>query len=602
MNAQSANSPAIPRPEYPRPRFVRERWLNLNGEWEFAYDGSRDGLDRKNYEAKELWNRITVPFTYQWPMSGLNNQAIEEVVWYARTFDVPEEWLTEDQELLLHFGAVDYRCQVWINGIEVAFNEGGHVPFSVEIARFVKPGPNRVALRVEDSQDPAQPRGKQASNGKSHGIDYPCTTGIWQTVWLEPVSRVHIEDLILTPKFGATPDEDALSLRAILHGPAVEAEFALRVKDHGQTIAEAVLPVRNAVVDTVIPMPNAKRWSPDTPHLYDVEVELWRSGKLVDSVQSYAGIRSIEIKGAEVLLNGQPIYLKLVLDQGYWPQSGLTGPSDEAIKSDVEYTKAFGYNGARKHQKVEDPRWLYWCDRLGLLVWDEMANARAWSPQAEDRLLLEWQRVVRRDISHPSVMAWVPFNESWGLMEIGSGKPKTVAFAERLVNATRAIDGSRPVVDNDGWEHTDLTDLHTIHDYTKTGAEVRARYADGIPAGTPWSHSLPYTAKGSRYFGQPVIISETGGLLTKPEGVAEDKLDPLYGAYETLDNAEELVTKYRDILLAIAEIPDVKGFCYTQLTDVEQEMNGLLTYDRRPKVAPERIAAIHQEMDQNRKP
>lgn len=589
----------IPRPEHPRPDFERPTWINLNGVWEFATDQQRRGLLHQWFDGQRLGGRIVVPFAYQTAASGRGTRAVEEVVWYARTLDVPEDWLQAGKDVLLHFGAVDYRCTLWINGREVGHNQGGHVPFSFDVGPYLRPGENRLCLRVEDAQDPNQPRGKQAVNAVAKSCDYYCTTGIWQTVWLESVSSLRIENLVVTSFCGLNPCDDRVEIRLHLHAPAVRLTVEAEVLDGDEVIATASEPTYNATAVVRFPMEEAQRWTPQNPHLYRLRLRLLEEGKVLDEVWSYFGLRSIHVRDGEILLNCEPIFLKMVLDQGYWPESGLTPPSDEALRADVEWAKRLGFNGARKHQKVEDPRWLYWCDRLGLLVWGEMANARAWSPQAEEWFVNEWERAVRRDLNHPCIVTWVPINESWGVPGLDSDHPGQYSFVERLVSLTRRLDPTRPVVDNDGWEHTDVCDIFAIHDYTPTGEEIRERYRQVLEGGamvTKGWGSAPkaYFAGNAAYRGQPVVLSEVGGFLTVPPGVPEDELDWLYSVYGTSRSGEELLERFRDLMEGIRALPFVKGYCYTQLTDIEQEINGLLTYDRQPKVDPEAVARAQE--------
>ncbi len=291
----------------------------------------------------------------------------------------------------------------------------------------------------------------------------------------------------------------------------------------------------------------------------------------------------------------------MVLDQGYWPDGGMTAPSDDALRARTwEWTKRFGFNGARKHQKIEDPRWLYWCDKLGLLVWAEMPNARAWSSEAEEWLLAEWERAVRRDANHPCVITWVPVNESMGFPALQQHHPGQYAFIERIVALTRRLDPHLPVIDNDGWEHTDVTDICAIHDYTPTAEGLRARYEEALRGGplpsTVWYQNKPLFVRGSQYRGQPIMLTEVGGFLMLPPDLPEEQRDRLYKFYASFRTSEELLEKYRDLMQGLSELPFLAGFCYTQLTDIEQEINGLLTYDRHPKVAPEGIARIHQSL------
>jgi beta-galactosidase/beta-glucuronidase len=584
----------LPRNEYPRPQFVRKDWKNLNGEWEFEFDDDRVGLTENWFDGRVLSKRITVPFGYQTALSGINDKRIHECVWYARTFEVGAEVTGSD--LLLNFGAVDYEAMVWINGREVGSHQGGHVPFQFEIAPFVKVGENRLTVKVEDRQDLHQPRGKQSYTGLPHSIDYYCTTGIWQTVWLEEAPAIRIEDLhIITHA-----ESNRISLDVYLHAPSADWRIEVDVFDDDRLVAHGEDQTAIATGHLDISIPFAKLWSPESPHLYDLVVRLFHDQVLLDEVKSYAGLRTIQLRNGKFVLNGQPTYLKFVLDQGYWPDGYLTAPSDEALQTDIGWTKMFGFNGVRKHQKIEDPRWLYWCDRLGLLVWEEMPNAREWSLRAEEMLSTEWQRAVRRDYNHPCIIAWVPVNESMGFPGLGQKHAGQYAYIERMVRVTRRLDSTRPVIDNDGWEHTDITDVCAIHDYTPTAKRLKIRYKETIGGGalpvTVWISDRPLFVDGSQYRGQPIVLSEVGGFLTIPPEVPAEHRDMLYQFYDSFRSPDELIQKYRDLMKGIAALPFLAGFCYTQLTDIEQEINGLLTYDRKPKLPPERIAEIHRKV------
>ncbi|HEV2829339.1 MAG TPA: glycoside hydrolase family 2 TIM barrel-domain containing protein [Pyrinomonadaceae bacterium] len=587
------NHKEVPRPEYPRPQFARSLWFNLNGEWEFAFDDADAGLEEGWYDGRTLPAKIIVPFAYQTERSGINDKSVHELVWYARTFELPGEFYERD--LLLNFGAVDYACTVWVNGHEVGHNRGGHVPFQFDIAPYVTPGPNRLTVRVEDRQDPDQPRGKQSHTGTPQEIDYYCTTGIWQTVWLEPVPSIRIEEIRMITH----AKRNILELTVFLHAPSAAWRIEVEVLEDGKRVALSEDQTAVATGRLTVTIPYAKLWSPDHPHLYDVQIRLYDRDRLLDEVGSYVGMRGIELRDRKFLLNGIPTYLKMVLDQGYWPEGYLTAPSDEALQTDIGWIKMFGFNGVRKHQKIEDPRWLYWCDRLGLMVWEEMPNAREWSPKAEDLLSAEWQTVVRRDYNHPCIVAWVPVNESMGFPGLSQQHAGQYAFIERMVRVTRRLDSSRPVIDNDGWEHTDITDICAIHDYTPTSTRLEERYRETLETGelppTVWIGGKPLFARGSKYRGQPIVLSEVGGFLAIPEDIPPEKRDVLYQFYDSFKTSEELVEKYRDLINGIASLNFLAGFCYTQLTDIEQEVNGLLTYDRRPKVPAEKMAAIHQD-------
>jgi beta-galactosidase/beta-glucuronidase len=582
----------LPRPEYPRPQFVRDRWMNLNGEWEFAFDDADEGLPNGWQSGVELGMRITVPFPYQSALSGINDKAIHEVVWYARYFTVPEAWAGQD--VLIHFGAVDYHTTLWVNGQEVGHNRGGQVPFWFNIRPYLSQGSTRLILRVEDRQDPYQPRGKQSPTGLPHGIDYYCTTGIWQTVWLEPVPAIRISEFRVTP----VAEEDSVDLMVYLHAPATGWKLEAEVYEGESIIGREEGKATCAGTRFRLNLPNARLWSPDSPHLYGLRVRLYDGDQLLDEVESYVGMRSVKLNDGRFLLNGRETFLLMVLDQGYWPQSYLAAPSDEALRQDIEIAKQLGFNAVRKHQKVEDPRWLYWCDRLGLMVWGEAANARAWSSEAEECLLAEWERAVRRDLNHPCIVTWVPVNESMGFPGLEESHPGQYAFLERIVELTRRLDPTRPVIDNDGWEHTNVTDICAIHDYTPTASGLHERYRETLAGGRlpkgVWYKNKPLFVLGSRYRGQPIMLTEVGGFLSVPPGVPEEKRDRLYQFYDSIRSNEELLEKYQDLIEGLASLGFLAGFCYTQLTDIEQELNGLVSYDRKPKVPFAQIARIHR--------
>ena len=405
---------------------------------------------------------------------------------------------------------------------------------------------------------------------------------------------IRIDALRLRSSF----EGNSFDLTVFLHAPCQVWRLSIEISDRDRAVAEANSEKSSATIQFKIPIPDPKLWSPESPHLYDLRIRLYGSNILLDEVLSYAGLRNIELKDGRFWLNGVPTYLRMVLDQGYWPTGYLAAPSDDALRGDVEWVKKFGFNGVRKHQKIEEARWLYWCDRLGLLVWEEMPNAREWSTQAEERLASEWRRAVERDFNHPCVVAWVPVNESMGFPELKDSHPGQYSFVERMVGITRKLDPDRTVIDNDGWEHSDITDICAIHDYTPTANLLRERYQQASQGGDlpahVWIGNKPLFVLGSRYRGQPIILSEVGGFLQIPDGLPPAQRDMLFQHYCSCHNQEELLKKYRDLMEGIASLHFLAGFCYTQLTDIEQETNGLLTYDRQPKVDPATIAALHE--------
>lgn len=564
---------AIPRPEYPRPQFVRSEWLNLNGEWRFEYDDSNSGIRERWYDTHAYSQRITVPFAYQTKLSGIHDTDFHDIVWYERDFELPASWA--NQRVLLHFGAVDYRATVWVNGVCVTQHEGGHVPFHADMTPALQTGSNRITLRAEDiTTDLEQPRGKQYWERESAAIFYTRTTGIWQTVWLEPVPHIALDRVKILPDI----DTGEIKLETLLNAHEDGLRITAHITFDGEEIATHTVEVdaaRSTATLTVAAPDAVKHWSPESPNLYDLRLRLKRGDTVLDDVQSYFGMRKISVEDGQVMLNNQPYYMRLILDQGYHPDGLLTFPTDDDIKRDVELTKAMGYNGARKHQKVEEPRYLYWADKLGLLVWGEMANAYRFSETAVRRISDEWQSAIARDFNHPCIVAWVPINESWGVPDL-KNDPRQIDHLMALYYLVRSLDTSRLVVSNDGWEHA-RTDLLTIHDYEGAGDTLRERYGtlENILQARPAKRDLFVT--GFSYDGQPILVTEFGGI-----GYQKDAQEGW--GYTTASGDDDFIERYRVVISALLSSPHVQGFCYTQLTDVEQEINGLLTYDRQPKV------------------
>ena len=588
----------VPRPEYPRPQLRRQDWTNLNGEWRFAFDDGDVGLAEgwQNVAAAGLEDAfgrtITVPFCYQARLSGIGETAFHDVVWYARTFGhSPED---DDGRMLLHFGAVDYRATVWVNGAHVVSHEGGHTPFSADVTFALREGENVLVVRAEDpSTDATIPRGKQYWREESEGIFYTRTTGIWQTVWLEPVNRRRVGTLRLTPDV----DRAGLDVEARIEGFEPGMTLRMAVSFGGSGVLDDRVTVTSPVVRRSLPLihpgeapdtphlsrwPSAKLWSPEEPNLYDLTLELLDgTGAVLDAVDSYFGVRKIETREGGIFLNNRPYYQRLVLDQGYFPGGVLTAPADDDLRRDIELAKEMGFNGARKHQKVEDPRWLYWADTLGFLVWGEMANSYQYSEDSVRRITAEWQEAVRRDHNHPSIVAWVPMNESWGVPNLDTD-PAQREHLLALYHLTRSLDATRPVVSNDGWEHT-RTDLLALHNYGDA-ENLAASYATPESSVAARPAGRPAYAPGHGYRGEPILVTEFGGIAFAGE-------EGGWG-YSTVTDAGEFLGRYEAMVDALLACGPVRGFCYTQLTDVEQEVNGLLTYDRKPKADLEKIRAI----------
>lgn len=574
------------RNEYPRPQFVRDAWMSLNGEWEFEFDDQGIGERDRWYETHDFSRKINVPFCYQSKLSGIGDPTVHDQVWYRRTFTVPQDY--KSGRLLLHFGAVDYEAKVWVNGHLVAMHEGGHTPFTADITDVLDEGENTVVVKATDhSRDVSLPRGKQYWKDQSESIFYTRTTGIWQSVWLEPVPTTRIDRIRLVPDI----DKNDIGLEVFLAGysASVKASMKAVITFNGEFVTEDCFSVSHESGRRVIHLEDfndhglGRWWTPERPNLYDLELTLLIDGTPVDKVQSYFGMRKISVESGKLHLNNRSYYMKLVLDQGYFPDGLLTAPSDEDLRRDVELVKAMGLNGVRKHQKIEDPRYLYWADKLGLLVWGEMANAYQFTEQYVSRMTREWIQAVERDINHPCIVAWVPLNESWGVTNIMIDKQQQ-HHAVSLYHLTKSLDPTRPVVSNDGWELV-TTDLVTIHDYEWRKEKLEERYATVESALTAAPGNRVILVPGFPYEGQPILVTEFGGISFK--------VNEWEGwGYSGAENEEDFALRLKNVIVPMLQSPVVQGFCYTQFTDVEQEINGLLTYDRKPKLPLETIRSI----------
>jgi beta-galactosidase/beta-glucuronidase len=583
---------------HPRPQIRRRIWQTLCGEWDFAFDQHDAGISGRWFDRTDVFDqRIVVPYPPESRMSGIHEPGFHPIVWYRREFEV-DEALRADC-LVIHFGAVDYKASVWVNGHLAAEHEGGHTPFAADVGPLLNAaGPQVIVVRAEDDpEDLQQPRGKQSWSEQPGYIWYHRTTGIWQPVWLEPVPKVAISELRWTPDV----DRAGVHLVLRLSRPAPEG-WRARIRLKGDK------PVRTLVADEcLIEGDNLRRdlqlnintaarqrrhllWTPEHPNLIEAEIELCdESGEVVDRVESYFGLRRIEVQDGRFILNGVPTFLRLVLAQNYWPDSLLAAPSADALRREVELVKALGFNGLRIHQKIEDPRFLYWCDQMGMLVWAEAANAYVYSERAAEMLTREWLDAVRRDYNHPCIVTWVPLNESWGVPDLDRSEQQR-NFVRALYYLTKSVDPTRPVIANDGWQHA-VGDIFGVHDYAPTGEMLRERYADRAAVARTFHEVRPHHHRlltDNRELGtEPIVISEFGGLTMSP---GEDEEWFGYGQFE--DN-EALLAKYAELVEALLGSTALAGFCYTQLTDTEQETNGLLTAARQPKFDPERLRAIN---------
>jgi beta-galactosidase/beta-glucuronidase len=585
---------AIPRSEHPRPDFMRQDWLTLNGKWEFEFDDQDAGLRERWFAgAHGFSNVIAVPYTFQSTLSGIGDTGFHDVVWYRRSFAVPPAW--QGRRVLLRFGAVDYEAMVWINGEQAGSHRGGHASFDLDVTDHLKPGDNIVVVRVYDpGTNRTIPRGKQYWKPKSESIFYTRTTGLWQPVWIEAAGVVRISRVRITPDVDRAQtiiEVDLVDAQHATPGTGQSSSLKLRAVAtlDGAEQAAQETSVHGTTARIVLSLAEQRVWRPDRPALYDLALELVSAGSVSDRLQSYFGQRKVSLHDGKIYLNNDPLFLRFALDQGYWPESILTPPSDDAIQYDIRMTKAFGLNGVRKHQKAEDPRYLYWADRMGLLVWGEMANAYEYSPEYVSRFTAEWQELVVRDYNHPSIIAWVPINESWGVPQILTD-PVQQAHARAMYQLLKSLDPMRPVVDNDGWEHTDQTDLMTIHDYARTGEELTQKYAHLTtePGRIP-RNGREALAYGVQYNGTPFVLTEFGGIAFR---IGAKGAENEWGYSGIEPTRETFLSRLDGLVKAVRDNPAWAGYCYTQLTDVEQEINGLMTYDRKPKVEPDAYKKI----------
>ena len=582
MPLRSSN---VPGAGHPRPQLRRAAWHSLDGPWEFSLDPEvtcpRPG--DVNFD-----RTISVPFSPETPASGIGYPGFLSACWYRRKFAAPP--LPGGARLYLRFGAVDYRATVWVNDRYVGQHTGGYTPFSFDITDALTPHDQAVVVRVEDDPaDLSKPRGKQDWQREPHSIWYPRTTGIWQTVWLEAVSPCHIADLRWTSNL----ERWEVGLAAAIEGAQGRRLFLrVRLIARGATLADDTYSVESGEVIRRIALSdpgiddsrNDLLWNPNSPTLIAADLELTTAdGVLLDRVESYTALRSVTTQGDRVLLNGRPYYMRLVLDQGYWPETGLTAPNPDALRRDVLLAKAMGFNGVRKHQKIEDPRYLFWADHLGLLVWEEMPSAYRFTIDSIERVTREWLDVMRRDASHPCIVAWVPFNESWGVPNLPDS-PAERHYVRALYHLTRTLDPSRLVVGNDGWEAV-ATDVIGVHDYDADPSRLLRRYGG--------EELLTRLFRRERPAGRlivlerdteqaPIVLSEFGGAALASRG-------DTWG-YATAKSETHFEEGYTTLLEAVRSIGILAGFCYTQFSDTYQEANGLLYADRTPKFPIEQIA------------
>ncbi len=549
----------IPRAEHPNPQMERKTWLNLNGLWNFKFDFGASGIDRKYYEEAAWDLKILVPFCPESTLSGIHYTDFIPMVWYRRTVDLEPERL--GGRTLLHFGAVDYECTVWVNKTEAGTHKGGYTSFCLDITGFVHAGENEIIVCArDDNRSGKQPRGKQCEYYTSQGCDYTRTTGIWQTVWLEFVPEHYIKEVRYFPNVL----ENSLTIQAVTSG---QGTFSARALWNGKCCGEASAKAAGNLTLT-LPLNELHLWSAGNGNLYGLELQFEE-----DRVNSYFGMREIRIDGEKILLNGKPIFQRLVLDQGFYPDGIYTAPDEKSMVRDIEISLQAGFNGARLHQKVFEPRFLYHCDRMGYLVWGEYGS---WgidhsSAAALESFLPEWVETVERDFNHPAILAWCPFNETWDF----KGRRQDDTLLKTVWEMTKRIDPTRPCIDTSGHFHV-VTDIFDMHDYEQDPKVLREKYESVTENGTL---RCTFPERQSLAKKEPVLISEYGGIKWDPEAAA----DAGWGYGVGPQSEAEFLERYRGLTDALLDNPHMCGFCYTQLYDVEQERNGLYSYTRKPK-------------------
>ncbi len=570
----------IPRNEYPRPQMVRDNWINLNGKWDFEIDNAKVGQEKEFYKRDKLKDSIIVPFCPESKLSGVNNTDFMNCVWYRRNIEVGSHG---DKRVILHFGAVDYHAVLYVNGEYAGEHKGGYTSFSFDITDLLQPDENYISLCVyDDVRSNNQPAGKQCTELKSHGCYYTRTTGIWQTVWIEYVDAHYITSVKTTTDIQKPSVTFEVEFSDNCDGYSLSANISLEGRNAGNCSAEIV----GRVCTVTAELSERKLWEPGNGNLYDVAFELKQSGEVSDRVVSYFGLRTVSLNGRTFQINGKTVFGRWVLDQGFYPDGIYTAPTDEDLKNDIIYSMQLGFNGARLHEKIFEPRFLYWADKLGYLVWEEHAN---WQLNITEMgqiqyFLPEWIEAVKRDYNHPSIIGWCPFNETWDF----EGRKQCDDVVRTVYTVTKALDNTRPVIDTSGNFHT-ITDIFDVHDYEQEPAVFKSHYeklTDGILEDS--TYRTPAWSGRQEYDGlQPTFVSEYGGIRWAPEK------DGGWGYGNAPKTEAEFIERYKGLTEALLNNQYMLGFCYTQLYDVEQEQNGIMTYDRRFKFDPKIIKKIN---------
>lgn len=577
---------------YPRPQFVREDWIDLCGRWEFEFDQMNIGIKEKWFKKHKFSLDIKVPFVYQSSLSGVESKETSNIVWYKRKITIHKE---NKQRLLLNFEAVDYDTKIWINGEFVGQHKGGFVPFTFDITDQSIEGENEIVVRVEDDTSCSQPLGKQSWKDENFLCWYTRTTGIWQPVWIEIVPHYYIKELYITPNI----DKALIEIEVSINTHETIGNLNTEVYFNNQLINASTSQVIDGEclvrLDVSSKNPNFRLeyWNPNTPNLYDIKFTYEDDQENKDVVQSYFGMRKIDSHNGKILLNNLEFYQKLILDQGYFGEGIMTPPTIDWLVDDVKKIKEFGFNGVRKHQKIEDNRFAYLCDYYGLVLWIEIPSAFSFSRRTKENIWHELTQIIKKHYNNPSVIVWTLFNESWGLNEIYDNKEQQ-NFVDAAYAYTKSQDSSRLIVGNDGWEHA-KTDILTIHDYTQDHHLIKERYnnvdkrVNDVFSTTSGRKNY---SNGYTYSGEPIMISEYGGVAF----AQEEQLDGEWGYGKRLTSKEAVLERFKTLTLTIMDLEDVCGFCYTQLSDVEQEVNGLLDHEHNYKFPPEEIRKVlHQK-------
>ena len=561
---------AMPRPEHPLPQFARPTWMNLNGQWQFYRDRAASGKQRKLYEADSLPETITVPFCMESELSGIGDKDFCECVWYRKEIELAEDWLTDSKRVLLHIGACDYRTTVYVNGKEIGRPHiGGYVSFTRDITEALTKGNNVLTICAEDDlRSGNQPAGKQSLRYASSGCYYTRTTGIWQSVWLESVPASYLSQV----RYTTNTEESSLHISAVIKNGAGKTMTATAYWN-SKKVGEASAKTTPTGCELTLSLSELHLWEVGKGGLYDLTLTMGD-----DTVQSYFGMRSLSLNDQCLVINGKKVFQRLVLDQGFYPNGIYTAPTEQALIDDITRSMACGFNGARLHQKVFEPLFLYHCDRLGYLVWDELGN---WGldvsrPNAWKGYIPEWIEIMERDINHPAIIGWCPFNETSADQD-----EDLIAYVADL---TRKLDPTRPVIETSGYVHVkDTYDILDCHDYDQNPETIRQRYINAAN-GTPVT-DVPLAPEW-RFF--PRFVSEYGGIQWDiNSGLANS-----WGYGNAPKTEEEFIARFKGLSEALLFNPYVTGFCYTQLTDVEQETNGLYTYNRQTKFDPKHFYDI----------